>query len=186
MYIRPSSLACTDDNRIRHRDWYVDEGAVAPISGFVASISDTLVKTWASTSTYFNDLSKTLHKEPSPEQSRSVSLDPLPTAPSRGIMAGEDPDCPVRAALTYPPEHIEHVAYMMASERLPDTKNRSRHRKTHAWSPRLQMTYASEPVRRKKRSKNHGKAYEITTETGQFVFSVLQTGLHGTCISRPC
>jgi hypothetical protein len=181
-YLCPSSLACIDNNRIRHRDWYIDEGAVSPISGVIASISDTVIKTWASTSTYFKVLSATMHKEPSPQKGRSLSVESLPTEPYRGILTGESLAFPVQAALTYPPHHLERVAYVMASEKLPDTKHMSRHRRTHPWSASMQMTYVSEPVPRKKKPRDHGKAHQVTTETGQFAYSVMRTGLHGTCI----
>ena len=150
------------------------------MAGFIASISDTVVKTWASTNTYFKDLSATLHKKPDPNCAQSIDLDEQVSVPERGILIGEVRNNPVQAALTYPPQHLERVAYRMAAETLPDTKNRSRHRRMHPWSPSMQGTYVSKPAPRKKKpKKNHGKTYEITTETGQFVYSIMRTGLHG-------
>ena len=182
-----SSSTYTDNIRNRHRDWYIDQGAAGPLSGVVASISDTIVKTWASTSTYVKDVSKTLHKKPTPKQERPAPMERQPTEPDQGILAGQVPAFPVQAALSYPPQHLERIAYRMAAETLPDTKNRSKHRKTHVWSPRMQMTSVSKPGPKRKRNapvKEHGKAHEVTIETGQFAYSVIRTGFHGTFTFR--
>ena len=150
------------------------------MAGFIASISDTVVKTWASTNTYFKDLSATLHKKPDPNYAQSIHVDRQESVPERGILIGEVRNNPVQAALTYPPQHLERIAYRMAAETLPDTKNRSRHRKMHPWSPSMQVSYVSKLASRKKKpKKKHGKAYEITIETGQFIYSLTRTGLHG-------
>lgn len=174
------SPSCTDNSRNRLQDWYIDEGATSAIAGFLASISDMVIKTWASTSTYLKDLSATLHSKPDLNHTQSIDLEQQISEPEMGILIGEIPPNPVQAAMAYPPQHLERVAYRMASETLPDTKNRSRHRKMHPWSPRMQVSYVSKlGSRRKKTKKKHGKAYEITIETGQFIYSLTRTGLHG-------
>lgn len=175
--------AYTNDNRHQHQDWYIDEGAVSPISGFLASVSDTVMKTWDSTNTYFQSLSKTLKREQSPKGTHTPSLELQSTEEDMGILAGPAPEFPVQAALTYPPHHLEQVAYRMASETLPHSKNRSKHRKTHAWSPRLQMTHISRSTPKKKTpKKERGKLYEVASDTGHFAYSIMRTGLHGMCI----
>jgi sterol 3beta-glucosyltransferase len=171
---------------IRHRDWYIDQGPAGPLTGVIASVSDAVGKTWASTSTYAKSISATMHKEPVPKESRPPSQEQRDNPPVRGILAGQTIPNPVQEALTYPPEHLEWLAYSMASERLPDVKNRSKHRKMHTWSPRMQMTSVLKPSPgyRHEPEHPHGKAHEITHETGQFAYAVMRTGFHGMCILR--
>jgi sterol 3beta-glucosyltransferase len=165
-------------------NWYVDEGAIGPISGFFASISDTVVKTWTSTHTYINDLSNTMQKDSTLQVPRSPAPERQPSLPDLvPISSAYQPPHPVQAALSYPPQHLERVAYRMASGTLPGGKKRSWHMKTHVWSPRLQMTTASKPPTssKKQQTKEHGKAYEATDETRHFAYSILRTSLHGMC-----
>ena len=179
----------TDNSRNRHRDWYIDQGAAGPLTGVLASISDTVVKTWASTSKFTKDVSKTLHKKTIPKQDRPAPMARRETEPDQGILAGQVPAFPVQAALSYPPQHLERVAYKMAAEKLPNTKNRSRHRKTHVWSPQMQMTSIKKATTRRRTNapvKEHGKAHEVTVETGQFAYSIMRTGFHSTFAFRDC
>lgn len=172
--------------RYRHRDWYIDQGAAGPLTGVVASVSDALVKTWLSTSTYTKDLSKTLSKKSIPKENRLPTRERRVREPDRGILAGEDPRFPVQAALTYPPEHLERVAYRMAAESLPDSRKKTRQRRRYIWSPRMQMTTNATPTPSSRlHTEDHGKALEITAETGQFAYSVTRTALHGMLI-RAC
>ena len=163
-------------------NWYIDEGAAGPITGFFASISDTVLKTWGSTHTYIHDLSNTMHKDSTPPNPDPPARERQPTLPDLvPINSAYRPPHPVQAALSYPPQHLERVAHRMATDTLPGGKKRSWHRKTYVWSPRMQMTAASKPPTssKKKQTKEHGKVYEATDETGHFAYSILRTGLHG-------
>lgn len=171
-------------NRHHHQDWYIDEGAVGPVSGFLAFISDTLVKTWDSTHSYARDISKTIHRRPEPK-GPVIPLTEQQSMEQGPIDSGLPPPAnPVTVALSYPPQHLERVAYQMASETLPDTKNRSKHRKTHTWTPHRDRSNTSKSLPRRATRKERNKAEELGSETAHFAYSMLSTGLHGMYLCR--
>jgi hypothetical protein len=75
----------------------------------------------------------------------------------------------------YSEQHVENLAFKMASKTLPNYVDKNKHRKTHAWSP-MPRTYShvshrSTPVH------EHGRVHDATLETGHFAQSMVSTGL---------
>lgn len=121
-------------------------------------------------------MSKTIRKRPATESTSSGS-DEDPQA----LVYRASLDCvythnPVSRALeNYDPQHVENLAFKMASKTLPNTSNKNKHRKTHTWSP-MPRTYTngshhSTPIH------EHGRAHDVTLETGQFAQHMIATGL---------
>lgn len=159
--------------RHRHKEWYIDEGAAGPVTGFLAFVSDTVVKTWDSVHSYARDISRTVHRKSEPQgpiilmtERRSFEQD----YPENGAVFSQ----PVTAALSYSPNHLERVAYRMASGTLPDYRNSSKHKK----APRITRTNTSRS-QRSDRGKQRSKVEELGSETAHFAYSMLRTGLHG-------
>ncbi|EED17988.1 conserved hypothetical protein [Talaromyces stipitatus ATCC 10500] len=183
--IRLGFLAATTlvDNKIislrdltmhRHQEWHIDEGAAGPVMGFLAFVSDTVVKTWDSVHSYARDISRTIHRKSEPQgpiipmtERRSFEQD----YPENGTVFSQ----PVTAALSYSPNHLERVAYRMVSGTLPDFSNSSKYRKT----PRITRTNTFRSLLKKNKGKHRSKVEEFGSETAHFAYSVLRTGLHG-------
>jgi hypothetical protein len=169
-------------NSIRHRDWYIDEGASNPVFGAVASISGTLTNTIVTVNKYGHNMHETVHKKPgekSPEPSTPEELAPLePFSENLGEIPSR---FPVQNAAKYPPQHLEMVAYQMASKTLPNTKDRAKHRRTYSWSP-VQKAPTMKSVASKGAKHDtheHGRLHDASSETGHLTVSLLGTGLKG-------
>ncbi|KUL88236.1 hypothetical protein ZTR_04936 [Talaromyces verruculosus] len=160
----------------RHQEWYIDEGAFGPIEGFLASISGAAQEVWDTTYSYTRNISQTVHRKSEPKDSilpvterQSIELDP---------MESMFPANPVTNALTFTPQHLERIAYRMASEKLPDTKNRSKIRKTHTWTPTARRNNTSKLLRRHSTLKRSSKARDIASQTARFAYSMIRTCFH--------
>lgn len=165
-------------HRIKHRDWYIDEGASNPVFGAVASVSGTLTNTIVTVNKYTKDIHQTVHKKP--EGKSPVSATPEleePEAPEWDLTKLSSQN-PVTKAAKYPPQHLEMVAYHMASKTLPNRKDRAKHRKTYSWSP-VQKSPTTKSTASKATKHEHGKLHEASSETGHLTVSLLGTGLKG-------
>jgi sterol 3beta-glucosyltransferase len=163
---------------VKHRDWYVDEGASNPVFGAVASVSGTLTNTIVTVNKYTKDLSHTVHKkagDKSPISSMPELEEPEPQEWSLRMMASRNP---VSRAAAYPPHHLEMVAYHMASKTLPHTKSGSKYQKAYSWSP-VHHSSTTKSTASKATKHEHGKLHEAGSETGHLTVSLLGTGLKG-------
>lgn len=144
-----------------------------------------VVKMWDNTHIYFHDILETLHKEPLPRGKRLQKLTRRSIEQNMEVLNGP---FPVQATFSYPPGQLERLAYRMASETLPDTKDKSKYTKIQPWiarmPTRMQTTSIRESTSDKKSKKVHGKIYEVGSETGHFAYTMMCTCLHGMCISR--
>lgn len=163
--------------RIKHRDWYIDEGASNPVFGAVASISGALTNAVVAMSKYTKDIHQTVRKKPGEKSTpTSATLEPDSEA-LEWTLTNLPTRTPVTNAAAYPPQHLEVLAYRMASKTLPDKKHRSKHRKTHSWSPVQRPPTAKATA--SKVSKKHGRLHEASSETRHVTASLLATGCKG-------
>jgi len=135
-----------------------------------------------SVNSYSHDLQKTAHKRAPTKPPTAPASDPEDPSPYSYDLASVPSRNFLERVANYPPEHLELVAYNMASKKLPATTNRSKNRKTHSWSPRLQIpstqkssTASSHPSHRV--IVEHSKAYDAAADTGHFAKNMLLTGI---------
>jgi hypothetical protein len=116
--------------------------------------------------------------EKSTEPSTPDEPDPAPYSEDLGKISSR---FPVQNAAKYPPQHLELVAYQMASKTLPNTRDRAKHRKTYSWSPvqRVPTLKSVASKGAKHDTKEHGRLHEASHETGHLTVSLLGTGLKG-------
>jgi hypothetical protein len=103
----------------------------------------------------------------SPYLAQSTSLDHVP---SRN---------PVQRAKRYSPEHLESLAYMMASETLSTRRDATKAQKAHSWSPSPKpptLRLAASPT---KPPHQNGRVYDATIETRHFAHMMVITCLKG-------
>lgn len=162
-------------SRIKHRDWYIDEGASNPLSGAVASITLTLVNTWISTHTYIENLAKLRHQKPSSKSEDSQS-EPQPEIPDLESLPVQ---FPVQAAMSYPPEILESMAYRMASKTLPSKRERAKREKMQSGTPGLKVQRSKSAASSASRRKKHGKVSEAAIQTERFTVSIISIGFKG-------
>jgi sterol 3beta-glucosyltransferase len=137
-----------------------------------------LMRTWATTSGYFQDLSKTVHQPHPPKSTQSPSLEPGPDV-DNSELDREPSRFPVQAALSYSSQRLERDAYRMASKTLPDNRIGLKGQKTHSWSLK-QMTSTSTSISDKhEHEKDHGRLHDATSDTGHFAIAIMRTGFHG-------
>jgi sterol 3beta-glucosyltransferase len=164
-------------HRIRHRDWYIDEGATDPITGMVAFGSGVATKSLSLVFDYEKSLSTSIRKKHNTlpigadkgKESESSSSDaPLGRvySPSWDIPVTQNP---VTAALTYPPERLELFAAKLASK----TYEHDPIQGQNSWLPKRTKS----GLHVVKQEKEHGLAYEAAHETGDFGKGILVTGL---------
>lgn len=150
-------------------------GAIAAASGTVTNAITTITQ-------FHRSLSKSIHKKPiakvvekdengqdlPPYLEYSQSLDVVPTSN------------PVQKAANYSPQHLQSVAYKLASKSLP-----SKDKKTHSW-PTTVVAKGIEKKHKKRRQKalygdhvEHGRVHDATNDTENFVEAMLAIGLKG-------
>jgi hypothetical protein len=165
-----------DNHRVKHRDWYIDEGASNPLFGAIAAISGTLTNSIVTVNKYTKEVHQTVHKKPEEHTSPASTPDEEPfewdlyKIPSRN---------PVTHAIQYPPQHLEMVAHRMASKTLPTCKDRVKWKKKHALSSAIANTPTTKSTASKTSKHEHNKLYEASAETGQMTLSLLSTGFKG-------
>ncbi|CZT06228.1 related to sterol glucosyltransferase [Rhynchosporium graminicola] len=116
---------------VRHRDWYVDEGAGDPIAAFIAVASGTVTTTITKTVQYARGMSKALHKKPPSEKSSADEPPYIEPSTSLDYYPSHNP---VQHAAHYSSAHLESLAYRLASKTLPSTKNGKKAHRTHSLS----------------------------------------------------
>ncbi|KAK0100746.1 hypothetical protein ONS95_007196 [Cadophora gregata] len=158
---------------VRHRDWYVDEGASDPLIGFISVASGAATATISKTVQYSKGMSKVIHKKP-PSESESADeapyLEPstsLDYYPSRN---------PVQHAAHYSPAHLDALAYRLASKTLPNAKDRKKAERTHSWSPPQRLPNILHGSHNKT-VHYHGRLHDASVETGHFAYSMAATVL---------
>ncbi|KAK6582030.1 hypothetical protein PZA11_005727 [Diplocarpon coronariae] len=157
---------------IRHRDWYVDEGAGDPIMGFVAAASSAVTSAISRTVEYGRGMSKALNKKPA--AGVDAVDDPQNLEPATSL------DCfpsrnPVQQAALYSPRHLDALAHKLASKTLPNSREKAKHRRNHPWSPVQRAARLLHP--KHKQVHYHGRLHDASVETGHFASSMIATGL---------
>jgi len=121
-------------------------------------------------------LSKTIRKRPAGDSASSSSNESPPALAYTASLDCVYSHNPVtRANENYSEQRVENLAFKMAAKTLPNYTDKSKHRKTHSWSP-VRRTYTgsshySSP------SREHGRVHDATLETGHFAQSMVVTGL---------
>jgi hypothetical protein len=162
-------------HRVRHRDWYIDEGAGDPLMGAVAVVSGILTNAAVNISQYTRSISKSLRKKPEPEDTNSDSADTPPLAYSNSLDYVPSRN-PAQRALNYSPRHLEALSYAMASKSLPDRRQKLKPKKTHPWSP-YKKSYTLPRIPTGEVPHDHGRIHEATSETGHFASEMIGIGL---------
>ncbi|KAJ5038037.1 uncharacterized protein L3040_006909 [Drepanopeziza brunnea f. sp. 'multigermtubi'] len=157
---------------IRHRDWYVDEGAVDPLQGLIAVASTTATSAITKTVQYSRGISKAIHKKPPSEED---AADEQPHFEASNSLYRYPSHNPIQNAVHYSPKQLDDIAYQMASKNLPNSKSKRRHLKTQLWSPVLRATNMLQPKNRV--VQYHGRLHDASVETGNFAYSMAATGL---------
>jgi hypothetical protein len=168
-----------DDTRVRHRDWYIDEGPVDPISGAVAAASSVATNSLSLAVDYTRGFSKSIHKKPTPKDEDTTSSDSA-TYPSLEYSPSWDiapPRNPVQAAAHFPQERIEAVAYKIAAKALPNPAQQKP--KRYNSSGLVKRSSTLRPSSSMKVTEEHGRVHDAAHETGHFATSMVKTGLRG-------
>lgn len=150
--------------------------------GAVASVSGTLTNTIVTVNKYTKTMHQTVHKKPGEKSPISTTPEkPEPPEPFAEDLGKISSRFPVQNAAKYPPQHLEMVAYQMASKTLPNTKDRAKHRKTYSWSPVHKTPTLKSTASRatKHETHEHGRLHDASSETGHLTVSLLGTGLKG-------
>ena len=167
---------------IKHRDWYIDEGASNPIIGAVASVSGTLTNSVVTVNRYSHNMHRAVHNKPEDKSNASTPVEKPETSEPLFRPLGPTMSAnPVQKAANYPPEHLEMLAYRMAAKNLPSSKNRAKHRKTYSWMPvpRASTMRSTTSKSTKHETHEHGRLHDASSETGHLTVSLLATGLKG-------
>jgi len=150
--------------------------------GAIAAASGTVTNAITAITQFHRSLSKSIHKKPvvkggekdenghelPPYLEYSQSLDIVPTSN------------PVQKAANFSPQHLQSVAYQLASKSLP-----SNDKKMHSW-PATVVAKGIEKNDKKRRQKalygdnvEHGRAHDAAHDTENFVEDMLAIGLKG-------
>lgn len=171
----------TDTVSVRHRDWYVDEGPIDPMSGFIAVASGAVTNSLSLIFDYAHGLNVAAHKPTTPPKSpSSLSLkqeDPRPDTLRTRSLEYIPSRNPVQKAARFSPEHLDYVALRMASKTLAGVGNKQKAKRTYSWSP-VQRT----PTLLHKKDEKvhyHGRLHDASVETGHFAYSMGATALRG-------
>ncbi|CZR52709.1 related to sterol glucosyltransferase [Phialocephala subalpina] len=168
--------------RIRHRDWYVDEGAGDPVQGFLAAASGTVTSALTIFVDYTRSLSKTVHKDPingsplSAEEDDEDKADPRPEAARTKSLEYIPTRNPVQKAAHFSPEHLDYVALKMASKTLKSTTDKQKHKRAYTWSP-VQRSPSLLLKGSDKQVHYHGRLHDASVETGHFAYAMGATAL---------
>ena len=148
--------------------------------GTIAVASSTIQSGISAVTTYSRSLSRTFAKRPLKETSSSSDddspsqSDNTPLAYTASLDGVYTHNPVTQAYANYDSHRVERLAYKMASKTLPNYTDRSKHRKTHNWSPIprtcTNSRFPSVP-------QEHGKVHDATVETAHFGQSVVATGL---------
>jgi len=157
---------------VRHRDWYVDEGAGDPIMGFIAVASGTATTAISKTVQYSRGMSKALQKKPSSEHDSADEGPYLEPSTSLDYYPSRNP---VQHAAHYSPAHLDALAYRLASKTLPNAKDRKKAQRTHSWSPPQRFPNILHGSH--KTVHYHGRLHDASVETGHFAYAMAATGL---------
>lgn len=142
--------------------------------GFVAWGSGTATSTISKIVDYTRNMSKALHKPPGSKIDEEANTPPIERSTSLDYFPSHNP---VQHAAHYSPEHLDALAYRMASKSLPNAKDRSKHKKTHSWSP---VQRASSMLHTKDKTVHyHGRFHDASVETGHFAYEMGATALQG-------
>lgn len=140
--------------------------------GFVAVASGTATAAITKTVQYSRGMNKVLHKDPASENDDGDEPPYLEPSTSLDYYPSHNP---VQQAAHYSPQHLDHLAYKLASKTLPNSKERAKHQKTHSWSPVQRKVSMLHP--RHKKIHYHGRLHDASVETGHFAYSMAATGL---------
>jgi hypothetical protein len=128
--------------------------------------------------TYSRNMSKTIRKRPAKDSSSTNSAedpDPQALAYTASLACVYTHNPVTQANEHYSEQRLESLAFNMASKTLPNFIDRSKHRKTHSWSP-LPRTYSS-LSHHSTPAREHSRVHDATLETGHFAQHMVQTGL---------
>ena len=164
------------DHSVRHRDWYIDEGASGPITAAVAVASGTLTNIAVNINHYAHSVSKSLRKKPESKDTTPDTEDTPPLAYSQSLDYIPSSHPVQRAVNNYSPQHLEALSYAMASNSLPDRRPISKDKKAHSWSP-YKRTNTLPRAPTGEAPHDHGRVHEATSETGHFAYDMLGIGL---------
>jgi hypothetical protein len=172
-------MISADNIRVRHRDWYIDEGPVDPISGAVAAASSVATNSLSLAVGYTRGFSKSIHKKPIPKDEDTTSSDSAPYpnleySPSWDIAPTRNP---VQAAAHFPQERIEAVAYKIAAKALPNPAQQKPKRYNSSKLVKRSSTLRQNSSR--KVPEEHGRVHDAAHETSHFATSMVKTGLRG-------
>lgn len=100
--------------RVRHRDWYLDEGAPGPMTGFMAAISGTVTSSVTGIKDHAHNMSnlKKGKYQKELENLESADLDPNAMRPLQSHPQ-------LRPLSTYTPVALDNIAHKIAAESLP-------------------------------------------------------------------
>ncbi|KAH7407275.1 hypothetical protein BKA64DRAFT_666200 [Cadophora sp. MPI-SDFR-AT-0126] len=160
---------------VRHRDWYVDEGASDPLMGFISVASGTATAAITRTVEFSRGMSKAVHKKP-PSETANESADEAPYLEPSTSLDYYPSRNPVRHAAHYSPAHLDALAYRLASKTLPNAKDRKKAERTHSWSPPQRLPNILHGSHNQK-VHYHGRLHDASVETGHFAYSMAATGL---------
>ncbi|KAG0646157.1 glycosyltransferase [Hyphodiscus hymeniophilus] len=177
-------LTLNDLKLVKHRDWYIDEGASNPVFGAVASVSGTLTNTIVLVSKYTKEVHQTMHKKDGERSSVSTPSESDEPEPQEWDLSKLTSRNPVSNAIRYryPPQHLEMLAYQMASKTLPRRNKRAKSSRTSHSSPlQVDHIFHRSPTTKSLSSKatkhEHGKLHEASSETGHLTVSLVEAGL---------
>jgi sterol 3beta-glucosyltransferase len=161
---------------VKHRDWYIDEGAGSPLIGAVAAVSGTFTSALVSMTKYSNNVSQTVHgithESPKIQEAK-------PQAPYWEDLNLEKTR-PLQSAIALPPQHLELLALNMAANSLPPSRKlMKRQGKTSSWSPFRTETLKTLPVSKTKTNHHSSKLAEAASETGDLTSSLFIIGAKG-------
>lgn len=146
-------------------------GAVAAASGTVTEAISTVVN-------YFRTISR-IKNEPKRTGSGSEHLPEFKRSDSLEMIASRNP---VTRAAKYSANHLQHIAYELASKSLAPSPELRKKKKTQSF-PLPKSVLARRTLSREKilvGHKNvHGKTHDALNETGHFVEVMLDIGLKG-------
>jgi hypothetical protein len=146
------------------------------VLGAIAVASGAVTGAVTAVASYSRNLSKTIRKRPAVDSASSSSNESPPVLAYTASLDCVYSHNPVtRANENYSEQRVENLAFKMAAKTLPNYTDKSKHRKTHSWSP-VHRTYTgsshySTP------SREHGRVHDATLETGHFAQSMVVTGL---------
>jgi hypothetical protein len=163
---------------VKHRDWYVDEGAGDPVLGFIAVASGAVTGAVGAVVSYSRSMSKTIRKRPAKDSASSSSNEEaqVPTLAYTASLDCVYTHNPVtQANENYSEQHVESLAFKMASKTLPNYTDK----KTQE-NPLLVPGAAGltpEQATTRPQPTNTAASTMLRFETGQFAQTIVATGL---------